>query len=138
MPICRAARISASSRSPAPAGNTYRWSVLEVQPVRASQARLAAAAALISSGVSRAQIGYSVCSHSNRVPSVAYPRVIHWYRCEWVLTSPGVTSRPEPSTRVARAYSGGTGPGPAATIRPRSMTTCPEGYSLPAGSTVAT
>ena len=31
-----------------------------------------------------------------------------------------------------------TGPGPAAAIRPWSMTTWPEGYSLPAGSTVAT
>ena len=70
-PIRRAARISASSRSPAPAGNTYRWSVLDVQPVRASQARLAAAAALIRSGVSRAQIGYSVSSQPNRVASVA-------------------------------------------------------------------
>ena len=55
-----------------------------------------------------------------------------------MLTSPGVTSRPEPSIRVAPANSGGTGPGPAATTVPWSMTTCPEGYSLPAGSTVAT
>ena len=77
IPIRRAARISASSRSPAPAGNTYRWSVLEVAPVRASQARLAEAAALSSSGVSRAQIGYRVCSQPNKVSSVAYPRVIH-------------------------------------------------------------
>ena len=55
-----------------------------------------------------------------------------------MLTRPGVTSRPEPSIRVAVANSGGTGPGPAAAIRPWSMTTWPEGYSLPAGSTVAT
>ena len=45
--------------------------MLDVQPVRASQARLAAAAALIRSGVSRAQTGYSVSSQPNRVASVA-------------------------------------------------------------------
>ena len=35
----------------------------------------------------------------------------HSHLYQWVLTSPGVTSRPEPSTRAARANSGGTGPG---------------------------
>ena len=72
-PTSRAARISAASRSAgsAPAGNTYRWSVLVVQPVRASQARLAAAESCTSSGVSRAHTGYSAASQPNSVSSVA-------------------------------------------------------------------
>ena len=56
-----------------------------------------------------------------------------------MLTRPGVTSRPDPSIRLApAASSGGTGPGPTAAIRPASATRWPAGYSLPAASTVAT
>ena len=91
--------------------------MLVVQPVSASQARLAAAERT-SSGVSRAQTGYSALSQPNSPSSVAQPRVSHWYRWVCVLTSPGVTSSPDPSIRVApAASSGGTGPGPTATIR---------------------
>ena len=51
-----------------------------VQPVLASQASAAVAAALTICSSIPAQTGYSSVSQSNRVASTARPLVAHWYR----------------------------------------------------------
>src|SRR4029450_12119288 len=73
-----------------------------------------AEAASTSSGVSLAHTGYSVVSQPNRVRSKAQPRVIHWKKWWWVLTSPAVTR--SPSTRTTSSPgSAAAAPHPLAT-----------------------
>ena len=80
-PTSRAAAISADHRSPPPAGATYRWSVLVVQPPRASSARATQADRYAASSSRPAHSGYRPVSHSNRVPFTvgAYDLVRFWY-----------------------------------------------------------
>src|SRR6266480_7787730 len=57
-PTSRAAAISADHRSPPPAGATYRWSVLVVQPPRASSASATQADRYAASSSRPAHSGY--------------------------------------------------------------------------------
>ncbi len=93
-----------------------------VHPDRASSANPTRAAASTSSTSSRAQTGYSVTNHSNSVQPVARPRVIHWYRWWWVLTSPAVTMSPS-TRRTSSLASAGTDP--TASIMPSRTATSP-------------
>ena len=96
--------------------------VVVEQPETSSAASAALAAAASMSTSSRAQMGYSSVSHWNRVPCWASPRVIHWYRWWWQLTSPGVARQPRPSTSRAGPNSSGQGPRPTARMRSPSTT----------------
>src|SRR6516164_955798 len=72
-PTSRAAAISADHRSPAPRGATYRWSVLVVQPPRASSASPPQSDRYDPAASRPAHRGYRPASHWNNVPPVVGP-----------------------------------------------------------------
>ncbi|CAB4587232.1 unannotated protein [freshwater metagenome] len=70
MPNARAASISAVSKSPAPCGCRYRWSVEVVQPERANSAKPTNALTCTASSSMARHSGYSDCNHPNNGLSV--------------------------------------------------------------------
>src|SRR5215472_4535293 len=138
-PTSRAAAISADHRSPPPRGATYRWSVLVVQPPRASSARPTQADRYAASSSRPAHSGYRPDSHWNSVPLTvgAYDLVRFWYRWWWVLTRPGVTRQPLAS-RVCVAGGTGSAGEPTPVMRPPVTATQPPASSRRCASQVTT
>ena len=124
MPRSRAASISAVSRSPAPRGCRYRWSVDVVQPDSASSARPTHADTYAAS-VSRARhSGYSDCSQPNK-RLVGHRRVRPRQVLEEVVVRVDEARRDEAVGRVERRPTGRWLPVPTPLTRPPVTATQP-------------